>query len=303
MLRQIVSSLLPMLPRAAVRRVAMRYVAGESTESAVELARRLQGQGFHTTIDMLGEDTTDPGEAAASASAYVGLMEDIAAAGVDRNISIKLTQLGLRSSAACAFEQQLERVVEAAARLDTFVRIDMEDSSVTELTIDAWQRAKERWPRVGLVLQARLRRTRDDALRLASQGASVRLCKGIYPESPSIAFRDPREINASYLDVAETLLKAGARVAFATHDRSLVEQVEDRVAKGGFHREACEFQALLGVPVRSMLERLRDKGHTVRLYVPYGKDWYAYSVRRCRENPELAMAVARGLLHSDRLET
>lgn len=301
MLQQVVSRLLPILPRAAVRRVAMRYVAGESAGEAVDLAHKLRQRGFSTTIDMLGEDATEFQQAESAAADYIALMELMAGADVDRNISIKLSQLGLRQSAEGAF-QQLQRVLDAAAKLDTFVRIDMEDSSITDLTLDTWRRARKRWPRIGVVLQARLRRTRDDALRLAAEGASVRLCKGIYLEPANIAFRDPQEINDSYLEIAEVLLNGGAHVAFATHDPYLVDKVEERTRHGQFDRKTFEFQALLGVPVRSMLERLRDSGHTVRLYLPYGQDWYAYSLRRCRENPELAGAIARGLLRGNRLD-
>lgn len=301
MFGKLVAWMLPVVPRRVVQRVASRYISGETPESAISLASALQSQGFHTTLDMLGEDTTTAAQAHQATDGYLDLMQDMLRAGVTRNVSLKLTQLGLRLGPDQAFEA-LARVLDQAARDDFFVRIDMEDSSLTDLTLDLHGRARERWTGVGTVLQARLRRTVADAQRLAAEGASLRLCKGIYREPKAIAFRRGREINASYLEAAQALLAGEGRVAFATHDTALIERLLPSIEKLRPDRRGVEFQALLGVPMRTTLERLRDSGFVVRLYVPFGEQWYTYSVRRLRENPQMAGAVARSLFQRDRLD-
>jgi proline dehydrogenase len=168
--------------------------------------------------------------------------------------------------------------------------------------LDFTERARAIWPRVGTVLQARLRRTAEDARRLAGDGVSFRLCKGIYPEPPSLAFESDEEIRRSYMDTLDTLLDRGSHVAVATHDRPLIERVEDLLARRAVAEERFEFQALLGVPVRATLLRLQERGHTVRLYVPFGADWYAYGVRRLRENPKLAGSIAASLFSRERFD-
>jgi proline dehydrogenase len=301
MLTKLTSWMIPAVPRRIVHQVARRYIAGESKEQAIELAARLGEQGFVTTLDMLGEDIESLDQAAQAAAGYADLIAAMARAGVPRNISIKLTQLGLRLDPDRAFDQ-LRRVLDAAAEHDTFVRIDMEDSSITDPTIEQMLRAREIWPRVGTVLQARLRRTADDARRLAAIGANLRLCKGIYREPKRIAFKRKEEIRESYLTAARALLAGGAYVGLATHDVPLIEKLEVEIDQLGVTDDRFEFQALLGVPMRSTLERLRDAGHKVRLYVPFGAEWYAYSVRRLKESPQMAGAIAKGLFKGDRLD-
>jgi proline dehydrogenase len=292
--------MLPAVPRRVVHRVARRYIAGATREQAIALAGRLGDQGFTTTLDLLGEDTHDAAQARAAAGEYGALIRALRDAKVERNVSIKLTGLGLRLDPEAAFDN-LRRVLEAAAEHDAFVRIDMEDASVTDLTLEHYRRAREHWPRVGTVLQARLRRTIDDARQLAAEGANLRLCKGIYPESGRIAHTDPAAINEAYLAAARLLLRGGY-VGFATHDLPLVARIEAEIDAVGADPSGFEFQALLGVPIRSALERLRDGGRTVRLYLPYGSEWHAYSMRRLRENPAMAGAIVRSLFSRDRLD-
>ncbi|MFH2007712.1 MAG: proline dehydrogenase family protein [bacterium] len=301
MLSRLLSWMLPAVPRRAVQRVASRYISGDTAESAIALSAALAAQGFVTTIDVLGEDTTTLEQARAAATEYVELMEAMARAGVERNVSLKLSQLGLRVDGSRAFDE-LRRVLDGAAGHDFFVRIDMEDSSVTDQTLELYRRAREHWPRVGTVLQSRLRRTVDDARQLADEGANVRLCKGIYREHRSLAYRRRGEIRSSYLEAARALLAGRTHAAFATHDLPLLEQVRSAAAELRPNGQGFEFQALLGVPIRSSLEALRDQGYPVRLYVPFGKQWYAYSVRRLRENPQLAGAIVRGLFSRDRMD-
>ncbi len=300
MLSELLTRTIPILPRPIVQRVASRYVAGDNADAAITLAETLQQQGFVTTLDMLGEDVTGMDQALATVDAYVALMRAMVKAGLDRNISIKLTQLGLRLDEERAFEL-LGRLLEEASVHDFFIRFDMEDASVTDITIDFYRRAREIWPRVGTVLQSRLRRTVDDARRLAAEGANIRLCKGIYPESPAIAFTRPDEIRDSYLTALRLLLDGDCYVGVATHDASLTREAT-RLA-GDNQRRRLEFQALLGVPIRTRLQRLRDTGFTVRIYVPFGQDWYAYGLRRLRENPQVAASIARSIFSRDHLST
>ena len=301
MFGSLVTRLLPVVPQGIVRRVAGRYIAGETPDSAIALAAALAREGFVTTIDVLGEDIVEPAQATATADAYVALMRQMHAAGVERNVSLKLTQLGLRLDEGRAFAE-LERILAVAELLDSFVRIDMEDSSVTDVTLELYARARRRWHRVGAVLQARLRRTVDDARRLAATGADIRLCKGIYQEPAELAYVEADEIRDAYVAAFEELNGGAARIGIATHDRPLIERVEGVIAERGATSTRLEFQALLGVPIRATLERLRDAGYPVRLYVPFGDEWYAYSVRRLRENPQLAGAIMRGLFSRDRLD-
>jgi len=294
MFNKLVSWMIPAVPRGVVQRVASRYIAGETMTSAIDLARELRSRGFLTTLDMLGEDVSSLDQARGAAASYVELIEAMAAAGVERNVSIKPTQLGLRLDSSRAFEQ-LRPVLEAAADHDTFVRLDMEDSSVTDLTIDLYRRARRIWPRVGTVLQARLRRTLDDARSLAAEGANLRLCKGIYLEPRAIAFTRRREIRRSFMECARVLLGGTAYPALATHDPWLIERLEVEITQQPVSAGGFEFQALLGVPMRTTHARLLAAGHKVRLYVPFGDQWYAYSVRRLKENPQMAGAIAKGL--------
>jgi proline dehydrogenase len=294
MIAGLVSWMIPMVPRRIVHKVARRYIAGETMESAIELSRELGDREFVTTLDMLGEDIETLDQAREAAAGYRELIGKMAAAGVERNVSIKLSQLGFRLDPVQAFAE-LRRVLDAAQEHDTFVRFDMEDSSVTDLTIEFYRRAREIWPRVGTVLQSRLRRTVDDARELAAEGANLRLCKGIYREPKSIAYAGRKEIRESYMTCARELMNGSAYLAMATHDIWLIDRLEVEVTQRPVAEQDFEFQALLGVPMRETLARLRDAGHKVRIYVPFGDQWYAYSIRRLKENPQMAGAIARGL--------
>jgi len=295
--RLVVASL-PLVPKAVVRRIASRYVAGETLEEALSMVARLNAEGCMATLDVLGEDITGLDETEPTVVAYARALEQIAARRLDSNISVKLTALGLKLDAA-ECRRQFARIVEAARAQNNFVRIDMEDSSVTEETIRIFEEFRARYERVGIVLQAYLRRTADDARRAAAMKANVRVCKGIYVEPPEIAFQDREEIRRSYAATLETLLGAGCYVGIATHDPIVVERAKATVARRKLPREAYEFQMLLGV-AGTLRKRLVSEGHRLRVYVPYGDAWYAYSVRRLKENPSIAGHVMRGILTGGR---
>ena len=293
LVNRLIVAALPLVPRPIVRRIAFRYVAGETLEQALETVRRLNAEGCMATLDVLGEDVARKEESESSVAEYVRALDRIAALGLDCNVSVKLTAIGLKLDAAHC-RQEFSRIVEAARRHGNFVRIDMEDSSVTEETIRIFKEACAQYERVGIVLQAYLRRSLDDARRAAAAGANVRVCKGIYSEPPEIAYTGREGIRDSFSSMVTLLLEGGSYVGIATHDPVLVERAEASVRQLGLSPEGYEFQMLLGV-APELRRRLVAAGHRLRVYVPYGRAWEAYSTRRLKENPAMAGHVVRGI--------
>jgi len=291
--RLLVASL-PCLPKALVGLVARRYVAGETEDEALAVVKSLNEQGFEAAIDILGEHVTSRAEAAAVAEAYRGLYEDIARRGFQTNISLKLTHLGLDIDFETC-QQNLFKVLDAAAATDNFLRIDMEDSPHTDDTLALYRRCQERYPRVGPVLQAYLFRSLDDLANLMPSPLNFRLCKGIYREPPEIAIQDRKAINDNYLALVRQAFEGDAYVAIATHDPSLIRLTEDLITELNVPPTRFEFQVLYGVPMKGKLEAFRDQGYKVRIYVPFGEAWYDYSLRRLKENPNLAGYVLKNL--------
>ncbi len=292
-LNRLIVATLPLAPKSLVHRVASRYVAGETLGDAVALVKSLNAEGCMATLDVLGEDVTRREETEQTVIDYEHALGEIAARGLDSNISVKLTALGLKlDPAEC--RRQFGRIVEAARTRGIFVRIDMEDSSVTEETIRIFLETRQSYEKVGIVLQAYLHRSLADARRIAAVGGNVRVCKGIYVEPPAIAFQDREQIRDSYMQLVETLLDAGSYVGIATHDPTLVNRARNLVSRRKLGRQAYEFQMLLGV-AGTLRRRLVEEQHRLRVYVPYGEAWYAYSVRRLKENPSIAGHVLRGL--------
>lgn len=293
-LNALLARTLPFVPRPLVRRIASRYVAGETLEDAVETVRRLNSEGCLATLDVLGEDVVRFCETEQPVAEYRRALDAIAAHRLDANISVKLTALGLKLDPTRCREQ-FARILAGAAAHGNFVRIDMEDSSVTDETLRIYFESRRTTDRVGLVLQAYLRRSRDDARRAAAVLASVRVCKGIYVEPPEIAYQGRQEIRDNFAVLVDDLLAAGCPVGIATHDEWLVERALATIRRLRLGREAYEFQMLLGVE-EDLRRRLVGAGHRLRVYVPYGRSWYAYSLRRLKENPAIAGHVLKGLL-------
>ena len=282
--------LLPAVPRPVVQRLSARYIAGSTIDDAARVVDELNGQGKLATVDVLGEEITNADEAGAIAGQYHDLLARIDDDELDSNISIKLTALGLDLDLGLC-RDNLEAVVRDAKERESFVRIDMEDSSTTSRTLGLYRDLRELgYENLGVVVQAYLRRTIDDV-----EGVdNVRLCKGIYVEPPAIAYREFEAVRANYLLVLEKLLAQGSFVGIATHDEYLIVEALRRVR--GLPADRYEFQMLLGVrPDRA--DALVGAGHRVRIYVPYGTQWYEYSLRRLQENPKIAGYVAGDTLN------
>jgi proline dehydrogenase len=286
---------MPMVPKPIVGRVARRYVAGETLDDAVRTLREMNDEGAMGTVDVLGEEVREEARAESAVAEYLRLLDRINEEKLDANISIKPTMLGLKIDQALC-EKNLLTIVDRAATLDNFVRIDMEDHTCTDGTIELYRRMHEQHPtRVGLVLQSYLRRTVNDISDLLPLDPNIRICKGIYREAREIAWRDFDTIRANFVYATEKLLEAGAYVGIATHDPYLVwagMQIVDRL---GLDRDCYEFQMLLGVDPE-LRRIILANGHRLRVYVPYGQDWYPYSIRRLRENPTVARHIIRALL-------
>ncbi len=284
---------LPAVPRSVVRRVAAPYIAGATLDDARRVVSELNAGGMRATVDVLGEEIARPAEAEAIARSYHAALAAIEADGLEANVSIKLTGFGLKVDPGLCRSLVRELVRDAGAR-GIFVRIDMEDSTTTDDTLALYRDLREEGHEgVGIVLQAVLRRTLADIEALAPLQPSVRLCKGIYLEAPSIAFQEFEAIRKSFVTCLDALLTAGCRTAVATHDEWLIERALERVSD--LDRDAYELQMLLGVrPERA--RELVAAGHPLRIYVPYGQQWYEYSLRRLQENPKVAGYVARDVL-------
>ncbi len=281
------------MPRSLVRKVAGRYFAGETRTTALETVRRLNQQGAMATLDVLGEEVQDPAKAQAAVDEYVELFDAIADRGLDANVSVKLTMLGLKIDHQLCWDNLLQ-IGDAAARHGNFLRIDMEDRSCTDATLDLYRRLHDRYPNVGTVLQAYMRRTLDDITGLPSENANIRICKGIYVEPRETAWKGYNTVQQAYLAALDKLLRDGVYTGIATHDEFLAAGATALLDRHQTPRDRYEFQMLLGVD-----EELRSillQRHRLRVYVPYGVDWYAYSLRRMRENPEVAGHVTKALL-------
>jgi proline dehydrogenase len=287
LLDQAIVKLLPAVPRPVVQRLSSRYIAGPALDDAVRVVRRLNAKGKLATVDVLGEEITRADEARAIAGQYHDVLARLDDEGLDATISIKLTALGLDLDLDLCREN-LEAVVQDAASRGRFVRIDMEDSSTTDRTLALHRELRDAGhDNVGVVLQAYLRRSLADVAGLEN----VRLCKGIYVESPEIAFREPDAVRESFVQCLEALVLQGTYVGIATHDEYLIGEALRIVREAGLPPERYEFQMLLGVrPDRA--DDLVAAGHPLRVYVPYGTHWYEYSVRRLQENPKIAGYVA-----------
>jgi proline dehydrogenase len=286
---------MPFVPKPIVGRVAKRYVAGETVDSAAATLRAMNDEGAMGTADVLGEEVRERTKTLVAVDQYLELLDRISRDSLDANVSVKPTMLGLKIDQQLCVDN-VSTIVARAAELDNFVRIDMEDHTCTEQTLALYRSVHERFPgSVGVVLQAYLHRTIDDIANLLPLQPNIRICKGIYREPRAIAWKDFDTIRQNFIYGLEKLLEGGAYVGIATHDPYLVWAGLTLVDRLGLEPHQYEFQMLLGVDPE-LRRIILGMGHRLRVYVPYGRDWYPYSVRRLRENPSVAHHVIRAML-------
>lgn len=294
MLTRIVLATLPLVPKQLMRKIASRYIAGETLEEALARLTGLAQRGHPGIIDVLGEGIADEREARAVAANYVEAARAVAAAKLDCYVSVKPTHVGLTISEDLAFELY-SLVARACSGLGLFLRVEMEDHPTTDGTLRVFERLRAIHTNVGIVLQARLFRTIDDIDRLAKGPLDVRMVKGIYLEPAAIAHTDPIRIREAFVQCVEKLVGRGARLSLATHDEHLATSCIEILRANERPADSYEFQVLLGVR-EELWDRWKSDGHTVRVYVPYGPDWQAYSLRRMRKNPQIVGHVMRKML-------
>jgi len=290
---RIVVKALPLIPKTFVGMVAKTYIAGETAKEALDVAAMLNKKGFLTTIDLVGENVKSMDEAQDAAKTYELLLDEISRRGIDSNISIKPSQFGLRiNKEACC--DLIKCLLDKARSHENFVRIEMEDSTCTSDTIALFLSVKNVFKNTGIVLQSYLHRSKDDVRDILGGPLNVRIVKGAYVEPLKISYKDPEIINENYVHLAEFLLRNGVYVAFATHDEILVGKLIGLVNRLGLPSSAYEFQMLLGVHEK-LRNVIRDAGQRIRIYIPFGENWYPYSVRRLRENPKIAKYVIQAM--------
>ena len=291
-----IANSVPVIPRPIVKKISSRYIAGDTLEEAVSTIRDLNEEGCVATIDLLGESTESKADAASKLKDYEKVVDALDEHDLKSGISVKLTGLGLTLNEELC-RANLEEIVEYAAARDRFVRVDMEDSPYTEATLNMVSDVYRRHENTGAVLQAYMRRSIEDVQNIIQAGYSVRLCKGIYDEPRSIAYKDFDTVRQNYIFLLDELLKGGVYVGIATHDEYLIWHALRLIHQLEVPEDRYEFQMLLGVDeeLRSILV---ESGHKLRVYVPFGEDWYEYSTRRLKENPKIAGYVTKDVIGS-----
>jgi proline dehydrogenase len=301
------SLLISLSHRRSLARVAMgtpitrtmvsRFVAGETLEEALPAISDLKKAGLRTTVDVLGESVTSPDQARAATESYLATIAALSAAGLDVNVSAKLTALGLEiGHDACL--ANVTRIVEAADAAGGFVRFDMEGHTKTDSTLTIWREVHQAHSNVGVVIQSALRRSNTDVDRIIAVGGRVRLCKGAYDEPTSVAYRTKQAVDANYMRLMERLLRANVYPALATHDPKLIAKAIDIADRIDLPRDRFEFQMLYGIR-RDLQRTLVDRGYTVRIYVPYGREWYPYFMRRLAERPANVGFMLRAIVNEE----
>jgi len=293
LLANTIRSMLPLVPRPIVERVAARYVAGSKLDDALSAVHKLNAGGACATVDILGESVEEASLALRAVDEYLELIDAIQSSGVDASVSVKPTMIGL-SIAEALFDDHMQILAKRAEERGVVLTIDMEDHTTTDVTLHVFQHLRMDYEKIGCVLQAYLHRTLDDAQALPAD-SNVRLCKGIYVEPKEIAYKGYQEVRDNYMRGLEQLLGTGHYVGIATHDEWLISEAAKLVERLGLANDKYEYQMLLGVKP-ALRRKLIADGHKLRVYVPYGKDWYPYSLRRLRENPQVAVHVLRAML-------
>jgi proline dehydrogenase len=290
---RVIATSLPLIPKPIVRKVAAPYIAGEKLEDLLRVSAEFNREGYMVAAAVLGEFVSTPAEAELAVEEYRELLDAMKSRGIDAYIHVKPTHLGLLLNQDLCVKN-LRTILDTASRNGQFVRMDMEDSPTTDATLAVFRRLHDQYANLGIVLQSRLRRTHADARELAKVKANVRVCKGIYIEPYAISYTDPEIIRQSFNAIVDLLLGAGCYVGIATHDERLVFDSEQIITRLGLGRDDYEFQMLLGV-LPDLRDIIHARGHRLRIAVPFGQSWYAYSLRRLRKNPAIAGYVMRSM--------
>ncbi len=281
------------LPQQVVYIFAKKYVAGPNIEDAIRVVQELNSKGIMATMDVLGESITKKSEAEETKKHCFDMLDVIKKYNLDANVSIKPTSLGLNLDKEFCYNQ-IEEIVKKAKEYNNFIRIDMEDTPYTDSTFNILKRIREKYDNVGVVVQAYLRRTYDDIVKLNKEGVNYRLCKGIYVEPEHLAYKGRQEVRENFVKIFDQMLSDGNYVGIATHDDYLIKESYRLIEEKNLPKDKYEFQMLYGVT-----EHLRDKinadGHRIRIYVPWGEHWYAYSIRRLQENPQVAWYITKSI--------
>jgi proline dehydrogenase len=278
---------------------ARRFIAGETVEEAIAAARSIEAAGMTETLDLLGESVTTMSEADGATRAYLKMFDRIVGAGIGRNVSLKLTQLGLTIDRATCVDN-LRRILDAAAAHQFFVRVDMENSPYTQVTLDVFETVwQQGYRNAGIVLQAYLKRSAADAARMNALGARVRLVKGAYQEPKTVAFQSKADVDASFVEIMQLLLEHGTYPAVATHDPDMIAATRSFATSKAIEPRRYEYQMLYGIR-RDLQQSLRRAGYGVRVYVPFGREWFPYFMRRLGERPANIGFVINGLLRERR---
>ena len=290
----LLATIMPYLPKVLVRPFAKPYVAGESIDSVIKIAKKLNDNGFSTTLDILGEFVNSKEEANKIKNAYSELIKNISSKKLDSTISVKLTHLGLGIDSKLG-EENFNSLSLIGKEYNVGITIDMENSPYTSKTFEIYKNAIIKNEKLGAVIQAYLYRSLDDIKHLDSSLLNLRICKGIYNESQDIAIQDRLAINDNYFEMAKSLLNGQGYACLATHDLTLIDRLESFIDENDISPKRFEFQVLYGVPMGNRLEELKSKGYKIRIYVPFGEAWFEYSVRRLKENPKIISYVLKNL--------
>tara|TARA_A100001388_G_scaffold2064_1_gene1532 strand:+ start:1957 stop:2853 length:897 start_codon:yes stop_codon:yes gene_type:complete len=292
-LNKLIILTIPILPKFFVKIFANKYVAGIKTSEAINVVKKLNQKNLTCTLDILGEHTKSKHESNAIANKYVDIFEKLEQNKLDCNISVKPSHIGSDVDNK-VLKNNIKKLIDAAKKNNNFLRIDMEDSNLTELSINIYKENFKKKSYLGIVLQAYLKRTESDIENLDSS-SNIRLCKGIYNEDKSISFKKPIDINKNFLNLLDKALEKNIYVGIATHDEKLIKSCLEIIELKKINKKNIEFQMLYGVPMDNVIKKLMAQNFKIRIYVPYGKNWYDYSIRRIKENPNISKYIIKNL--------
>ena len=297
LINNLIIQILPFLPKFLVKIVASPYIAGTTDEEMLQNVEKLNRKGFKVAIDILGEHVKTENEAEEITKRYSRIYDEINKRNLLANISIKLTHIG-QDLGIDIVRNNLSKLVEAAKKNNNFLRLDMENVPYTSETIQLYKEMFNNYNQIGIVIQAYLHRSIDDIKALSNDKFNVRICKGIYVEDPHLVLNDYNDIRENYISLVKESLNNGSYVGIATHDEFLIDSLYSWILENNISKDRYEFQVLHGVPMQKKLKKLMEDGNIVRVYLPYGDNWYDYSVRRLKENPKMAGYIIKNLFSS-----